>query len=258
MNVSYPTSSRWNARWAASRAEAWSPSPLFSTALAWSASDRSRPRAWVAASRVVISISPTVAAASPRQAARSRAQYPTGGLTDRLANQSVLLDEVGRRGQVAGLDVCPSEEVECELQLDQGTGVTRDLDLTGGERVPCVVVPQFAGDNPTGPISDQPENPADVGAVPRSRSRINCNACASVGTAAAWPSVSRIASASSRTSAAPGSEDAWGAVRAAVAISRRMPGCSDSPVQSADAERLHVRLTCQPGVERFQPSGRVE
>ncbi len=56
----------------------------------------------------------------------------------------------------------PGEEIEGELQLDQRTGVARDLDLAGGERVPRVVVPQFAGDDPAGPVSDQAQKPADI------------------------------------------------------------------------------------------------
>src|SRR4029077_17860081 len=61
-----------------------------------------------------------------------------------------LLDQCGSRGRLAGEQEEGEACGEGDGELCQRTGITGELDLTGGERVPDLVIPEIRGGDVTG------------------------------------------------------------------------------------------------------------
>ena len=169
----------------------------------------------------------------PCQAASIIAAYPVGGLpvasairrSSSISCSAALSSPASRWMQ--------AEEVERELQLDEGAHVTGDLNLADGQGMPGLEVPQLQRDDGCW-LSRWPAR-ASARASPASASRVTSSSSArvSAGAAAAYPSVNRSANASSSTSTARGGSGPGGAARAASAASRTPPGRPRSPANIA-------------------------
>ncbi len=111
------------------------------------------PRPPTVAACTLASISAVASRSWPRPAASIVVAIATGGLVEQL----------GRRGHLAGQKIGYSQVVERELQVHEGTGVAGGLSLAGGEGMPGLEVPQLYGDEAAAaPGADQPEPAAGL------------------------------------------------------------------------------------------------
>jgi hypothetical protein len=84
------------------------------------------------------------------------------GISDRrvaghLRDQVIFFDQPLRHAQLAGEQVEQAEEVERDLQVDEGARLAGDLNLAGGQGIPGLEVPQLHGDDAAGSPAGQPE-----------------------------------------------------------------------------------------------------
>src|SRR6266404_8681342 len=74
----------------------------------------------------------------------------------RLCDQTIFLEQQHGGGRLAGKKVRPGEEVERELQLHECTRFAGELNLTRGQDMQSLVVPQLGGDDVAGPRTREP------------------------------------------------------------------------------------------------------
>ena len=142
----------------------------------------------------------------------------------RLRYQVIFFDQPRCRGQLAGQNVGSGQVVERERQVHEGPVFAGELDLASGQAMPGLEVPQLHGDDLADSAASEPEPAAGFAGADVQREN-HLERPVKGGAAAACPSVSRSANASSRTSTARGGSGPGGAVRAASAASRRRRDC---------------------------------
>jgi len=82
---------------------------------------------------------------------------------------ALLLDERGRLVELSAREPLASEEVQGELQLHERARLAGVVDLTRGQLMPGVQVPELERDQPRGTQARQPQPAAQIAAPSASR-----------------------------------------------------------------------------------------